>query len=238
MVDKIISSVVGERWDNQIISRTFGSDVRKTVPFYEEIQRMVAELSEYFVQDHSVVYDLGLLTGTTLEQLSSIHAGKEDVDFIGLDLNESRINQADKSVNKGNVRFHHKTIMDLDFSPSANFVTALFTMQFLTVAERRTLLTRINEGLLEGGALVVVERVWGEDAYFERIWTELYGDFNRRQGLTADEILQKAHSSRGVLKPLTVAENRDLLHQSGFPWVEIFFKWYNWAGFLAIKKLV
>lgn len=230
--------MAGERRDKQIISKISGSHVRKTVPFYEEIQTMVAELSEYFVRDHSVVYDLGPSTAATLDQLSSTHAGKEDVDFIGLDVSESRINEAHKSVNKGNVRVQHKSIMDIDFSPSANFVTALFTMQFLTVAERRRVLTRIHEGLLEGGGLVMVERVRGEYPYFERIWTELYGDFNRRQGVTADEILQKAHSSRGVLKLLTVAENRDLLHQSGFGQVEIFFKWYNWAGFLAIKKLV
>jgi hypothetical protein len=37
--------------------------VRKGVPFYDEIQRMVVELSEYFVRDLGVVYDLGSSKG-------------------------------------------------------------------------------------------------------------------------------------------------------------------------------
>ena len=35
---------------------------------------MAVELSEYFVRDRSVVYDLGSSTGTTLDLLSSTHA--------------------------------------------------------------------------------------------------------------------------------------------------------------------
>jgi tRNA (cmo5U34)-methyltransferase len=233
-----ISSVAGERRHEPIISKTFGARGRRTVPLYDEIQRMVVELSEYFVRDRSLVYVVGSLTGPTLNLLSSAHAGKEDVEFIGLDLSESRINEAAKTVNKANVRFDHDSIMDVEFLPSANFVTALFAMQFLTVAERRRLLTRVNQGLVEGGGLIVVEKICGQHPCFEHIWAELYIDFSRRQGVTAKEILKKAQSNRGALKPITVAENRALLHQSGFPWVEIFFKWYNWAGFLAIKKLV
>lgn len=236
VVDEIISAMVGERRE-QVISNTFSSRVRTTVPFHDEIQRLIVELSEYFVRDRSVVYALGSSTGQILDLLSSTYSDKEDVEFIGLDLSESRISEAAKIVNKANVRFRHESIMDVEFLPSANFVTALFTMQFLTIAERRRLLTRIHQGLVEGGGLTVVEKVCGEHSYFEDIWTELYGDFSHRQGLTAEEILQNAHSHRGILKPLTVAENRELLHRSGFGWVEIFFKWYNWAGFLAIKKL-
>jgi tRNA (cmo5U34)-methyltransferase len=84
-------------------------------------------------------------------------------------------------------------------------------MQFLTLAERRTLLTRINEGLIEGGGLLIVEKVSAEHSCFEEIWTELYWDFKRRQGFTPEQILEKANSIRGVLKPLTADENIELL---------------------------
>jgi tRNA (cmo5U34)-methyltransferase len=134
------------------------------------------------------------------------------------------------------VRFHNKNIMDIEFSPPANFMTSLFTMQFLTLAERRTLLTRINEGLIEGGGLLIVEKVSAEHSCFEEIWTELYWDLKRRQGFTPEQILEKANSIRGVLKPLTANENIDLLSQTGYSRVEVFFKWYNWAGFLAVKN--
>ena len=233
----IIRTGVGERRREHVLSDIFGSHLRTTVPFHDEIQRLVVELSEYFVRDHSVVYALGSSTGQILNLLSSTHRGKEDVELIGLDLSKSTINEAAKTVNKADVPIDHEAIMNINFLPSTNFVTALFTMQFLTVAERRRLLTRVNQGLVEGGGLIMVEKVRAEHPRFENLWTELYGEFSRRQGLTAEEILQKAQSSRGILKPLSVAENRRLLHQSGFTNVDVFFKCYNWAGFLAIKKL-
>jgi tRNA (cmo5U34)-methyltransferase len=236
VVDETITAVPGEWRFDQDVSKAFDSHVRKSVPFYEEIQRMVVELSEYFVRDQSVVYDLGSSTGTTLDLLSNAHAGKENVQFIGFDLSEFMINEARKKVDRPNVRFHHKNIMDVEFSPTGNFILALFTLQFLTLAERRTLLARINHGLMEGGGFLFVEKVCAEHSSLEDIWTELYWDFKRRQGLTPEQILEKANSLRGVLKPLTTEENRHLLFQTGFTSVEVFFKWYNWAGFLAMKN--
>lgn len=235
-VDDTISAVPGEWRFDKNVSKAFDSHVRKSVPFYDEIQRMVIEISEYFVRDHCVVYDLGSSTGTTLDLLSSAHAGKEDAQFIGFDLSKFMIKEARKKVNRPNVRFHHKNIMDIEFSPPANFITSLFTIQFLTLGERRTLLTRINEGLTEGGGLLIVEKVSAEHSCFEEIWTELYWDFKRRQGFSPEQILEKANSIRGVLKALTADENIDLLRQTGYSRVEVFFKWYNWAGFLAVKN--
>jgi tRNA (cmo5U34)-methyltransferase len=237
-VDDTISAVPGEWRFDKNVSQAFDSHVRKSVPFYDEIQRMVIELSEYFVRDHSVVYDLGSSTGTTLEMLSSAHAGKEDAQFIGVDLSKFMIKEARKKVNRPNVRFRHKNVLEVEFSPPANFVTSLFTMQFLTLAERRTLLTRIHDGLIEGGGLLVVEKVSGEHSGFEDMWTELYWDFKRRQGFTPEQILEKANSIRGVMKPLTVQENLDLLWETGYTRVDMFFKWYNWAGILAIKNQI
>jgi tRNA (cmo5U34)-methyltransferase len=235
-VDDTISAVPGAwRFDKQV-SKSFDSHVRKSVPFYDEIQRMVVELSEYFVRDQSVVYDLGSSTGTTLINLGEAHKEKKNVQMIGVDLSESMVKEARKRVKLPNVRFFHKNIMDIDFSPPGNFIISLFTLQFLTLAERRELLAHAIEGMVEGGGLLVLEKTRAENPFFEDIWMELYWDFKRRQGLTAEQILNKANSLRGVLNPLTTEENLDLFYQSGFGRAEVFFKWYNWTGYLAVKN--
>jgi tRNA (cmo5U34)-methyltransferase len=235
-VDDTITAVPGEWRFDENVSKAFDAHVEKSVPFYVEMQRMAVELSEYFVRDHSVVYDLGCSTGTTLDLLSSSHAGKTDVQFFGYDLSKFMVKEARKKVSRSNVRFFQKNITRVDFSPPANFVTSLFTMQFLTMAERRNLLTRINQGLIEGGGLLITEKVAAEHSCFEEIWTELYWDFKRRQGFTPEQVIEKANSIRGVLKPLTTDENIELLKQTGYSRIEVFFKWYNWAGFLAVKN--
>jgi hypothetical protein len=48
------------------------------------------------------------------------------------------IQEARKKVNRPNVRFHHKNVMNIEFAPTAIFMTGLFTMQFLTLAEQTT----------------------------------------------------------------------------------------------------
>ena len=235
-VDDTITAVPGEWRFDENVSKAFDAHVEKSVPFYTELQRMVVELSEYFVRDHSVVYDLGCSTGTTLELLSNSHAGKKDVQFFGFDLSKFMVKEARKKVSRSNVRFFQKNITRVDFSPPADFVTSLFTMQFLTMAERRSLLNRINQGLIEGGGLLITEKVAAEHSCFEEIWTELYWDFKRRQGFTPEQVIEKANSIRGVLKPLSTDENIELLKQTGYSRIEVFFKWYNWAGFLAVKN--
>lgn len=235
-VDDTISAVPGAwRFDAEV-SRGFEAHVRKSVPFYDELQRMVVELSDYFVRDQSVIYDLGSSTGATLDLLAAHHAAKENAQFIGVDLSESMVQEAQARVKQPNVRFIHKNVMDVEFAPPANFVISLYTLQFLTLTERRQLLRRINAGMIEGGALLMAEKTRAENSFFEDVWLELHWDFKRRQGLTPEQILEKANSLRGVLNPLTTEENLDLLFQTGFSRVEVFFKWYNWTGFLALKN--
>lgn len=235
-VDDTISAVPGAwRFDAEV-SRAFEAHVRKSVPFYDELQRMLVELSDYFVRDQSVVYDLGSSTGITLDLLAAHHAAKENAQFIGVDCSESMVQEAQARVKWPNVRFIHKNAMEVGFIPPANFIVSLYTLQFLTLAERRLLLQRIHAGMVEGGALLLAEKTRAENSCFEDVWLELYWDFKLRQGLTSEQILCKANSLRGVLNPLTTEENMDLLSHSGFSRVEVFFQWYNWSGFLAVKN--
>lgn len=235
-VDDTISAVPGAwRFDAEV-ARAFDTHVRKSVPFYDELQRMVVELSDYFVRDQSVIYDLGSATGATLDLLAARHSAKENAQFIGVDLSESMVQQAQARVQWPNVRFVHQNALDVEFTPPPSFVVSLYTLQFLTLTERRRLLRRIAGSMIEGGALLLAEKTRAENSLFEDIWLELHWDFKRRQGLTPEQILEKANSLRGVLNPLTTEENIDLLFQTGFSRIEVFLKWYNWTGFLAVKN--
>ena len=57
----------------------------------------------------------------------------------------------------------------------------------------------------------------------------------RRHGYSEMEISQKREALENVLIPYKLLENRELLLNSGFRAVDVFFKWYNFAGIVAIK---
>ena len=50
------------------------------------------------------------------------------------------------------------------------------------------------------------------------------------------EISQKREALENVLIPYKLNENILMLREAGFDHVETFFKWYNFSGFIAVKK--
>jgi tRNA (cmo5U34)-methyltransferase len=49
------------------------------------------------------------------------------------------------------------------------------------------------------------------------------------------EIARKREALENVLTPWTVGQNINLLREAGFASAEMFFKWNNFAGFIALK---
>jgi len=49
------------------------------------------------------------------------------------------------------------------------------------------------------------------------------------------EIAQKREALENVLIPYKLLENRELLLRTGFKYVDVFFKWYNFTGLVAVK---
>jgi tRNA (cmo5U34)-methyltransferase len=234
-VDETITAVEGDWRFNSEVAQSFDSHVRKSIPFYEEIQNMTVDMSTWFVCDGGLVYDLGCSTGETILRLVDRYPEDRRTRYVGIDNSLQMIETARSKVGAGKVRFLCQDVLETRFEPT-DLVISLFTLQFLAESERLRLVQRIYESLRVGGAFVMAEKVLGETARFDGLWVELYWEFKRRQGLTDAQILQKARSLRGVLRPLSLQANLRLLETAGFESTDVFFKWYNFAGLLAIKS--
>jgi tRNA (cmo5U34)-methyltransferase len=85
------------------------------------------------------------------------------------------------------------------------------------------------------GCLILIEKVLGEDSLFNRLFIKYYYDMKRRHGYSELEISQKREALENVLIPYKLLENRELLLRTGFKSVDVFFKWYNFCGIIAVK---
>ena len=83
--------------------------------------------------------------------------------------------------------------------------------------------------------MLVVEKVLGEGSLFNRLFIERYYAYKRRRGYSELEIAQKREALENVLIPYRLHENRELLLGAGFREVDVFLKWYNFAGMIAVK---
>ena len=234
-VDELITAVPGEWKFDHEVAANFDAHVRRSVPFYDQVQHMIVDMSEWFVHDGMSIYDLGSATGETIALLQERHANKRDIRFIGVDNSLPMIEKARQKCRQETAQFLYQNITDIAEFSNTSLIVSVYTLQFIPLAERRRILERIHSDLSEGGALIIVEKVRGETSLFEDIWVELYWDMKQQQGLNSDQVIAKARSLRGVLMPLTVSENVRLLHESGFGSVDIFMKSYNFTGFIAVK---
>lgn len=242
LVDKHLSASIGGFTFDEKVAQYFDDHVRKSVPMYDEIQRMILEMSDWFIQPNSWVYDLGCATGETINRLSSkFRAGccNKNPYFMGVDESEAMIEKAAeklKGLRNVSLRVANLNSHELAFnSNDTSLVLMLYTLQFVKPAERLRLLTDIYKALIDNGALIVVEKIVGNNPRFNEMWIELFHDMKLRNGLTLDNIKAKSNSLRGILMPYSFEKNIELLEAAGFRNVDVFFKWYNFIGLVAVK---
>ena len=233
---------VGESIEAKNASWTFGGDVaksfaehvRRSVPLYEEGHDLVCKVSDFFIQDQSVCYELGSSTGALIGKLAARHSHKK-ARFIGIDLEPRMIEQARKDIGeRANVKLVVDDVSLHEYEP-ADLIIAYYTVQFVPPKRRQQLIDKIYQSLNWGVAFLLFEKVRGADARFQDMMTAIYTDFKLDQGYNADEIVSKARSLKGVLEPFSTQGNIDLLKRAGFVDIMTVMKWVCFEGFLAIK---
>jgi len=110
------------------------------------------------------------------------------------------------------------------------------TLQFVRPIYREQVLKNIYDGLNPGGVLILVEKILAEESNFNRDFINYYYNYKRRNQYSEMEISQKREALENVLVPYKLSENITLLRDKGFNHCEVFFKWYNFAGIIAVKK--
>ena len=220
------------------VVNVFDDMVSRSVPYYNEMQRMLAEIAADHVKEGTFVYDLGCSTGTTLIGLDQLIPS--DIRFIGIDESQEMLDKCDVKLKEaGFVRPYDLVAGDLHQQlpiHNGSVVILCLTLQFVRPLYRERLLKNIYDGLNPGGVLLLVEKVLAESSIFNRDFIKYYYNYKRRNHYSELEISQKREALENVLIPYKLSENMLLLKEAGFADCEIFFKWYNFSGMIAHKK--
>ena len=220
------------------VANVFDDMVNRSVPFYGEMQRMIAELAADHAQEGTNVYDLGCSTGTTLIGMNSMIS--EDIRFIGVDDSAEMLKKCDEKLQEAGFKRPYDLITaDLQTGikmENASVAVLCLTLQFIRPISREKVLKSIYEGLNSGGVLILVEKILTEESLFNRDFIKYYYDMKRRNNYSEMEISQKREALENVLIPYRTSENIVMLRDAGFSHCEVFFKWYNFTGIIAIKK--
>ncbi len=221
-------------------AEVFEDMLDRSIPLYREVQRMLGELVAEFAVNDTHVYDLGCSNGITLETIgNAIAAAGKQVRLIGVDYSKPMLEKAAQRFDGGGTKvrpeFLHKDLNDPLAVENASVVVLNLTLQFVRPLFRDRVIRSICEGLNENGCLILVEKVLGNDSLFNRLFIKLYYDMKRRNDYSDLEIAQKREALENVLIPYRIDENVELLRRNGFASVDTFYKWYNFAGLIAVK---
>jgi tRNA (cmo5U34)-methyltransferase len=215
----------------------FPDMIRRSVPGYETVIAMSGLLARRFARPGTAVYDLGCSLGATTFAMRR-QLGDSDCRIVAVDNSSAMIARCreliDADASPVPVELQEADILDTALEP-ASMVVLNYTLQFVPLAQRQALLTRIADALLPGGILVLSEKVVFPDAELNRINIDLHHDFKRAHGYSDLEIAGKRDSIENVLVPESLDAHRNRLRRAGFRTSDVWFQCFNFASLIALK---
>jgi len=223
------------------VAKVFDNMVSRSVPFYNEVQRIQSDLiMDFLPEQGGIVCDLGCSTGTTLEYLTQHPKCPESTRFIGYDNSESMLDKArDKlsgQIATGKVSLITADLSDLPPLPACNIVILNWTLQFVRPMGRDYLLKAVYQALKPGGIVLLSEKILVNDPVLNRLYIDHYLQFKVSQSRYTDiENQRKREALENVLIPYRLDENYELLQRAGFGRIGTYFQWFNFACLIAVK---
>ncbi len=209
----------------------FPEHVRASVPFYDEIQDLVAQASDWLLPQDGVFADLGAATGITAARVIARHPERcikvhlYDTEKPMLDAAEATL----RDLPWGELHTHLHPIETPLLHKEADLTTALFTLQFLPLRERVAALRNARLCATETGALLVAEKVRPTDSRWAEIGNDVSHDYKASQGIPDKAIRAKARALRGVLQPYPSKTLTMMLDTTGWCSPEVLFRWHQWT---------
>ena len=211
-----------EKFDFNTIEN-FDDHINKSIPNYDILIDSIKSISEYFFTENANIYDLGCSTGDLLKSLNT------KCHKFGYDNSNLMPDHNGKNIEFMNFDLNYKFPID-----NACLVYSIFTMQFLNPSCRASYLSTIYDGLNEGGAFIICEKVYQDYGKIQEIMTFTHYDY-KLKNFSTDEIISKERDLRYIMKPSTNKELNDLLNNVGFSQITQFWQMFNFKGYLAIK---
>ena len=232
---KKINFRISRTWSfNKNISKVFDVHVVESIPLYNRFNKQIAKISEFYLKDNSVVYDIGCSTGNYISEICKIK--KNNLKIVGIDQNKNMISIAKKKISKLKTKNDIKLVCNDVFKSKfekIDLVVCSLLLPFFVSSLQIKLVKKIYKSLNRNGAAIFLNKCISESSKFENIYNQLYYDFKQEQGVSPSDILKKSKSLRSVHSVNTLHKMK-LFKKIGFKKVNIF-KFLNFTGYLVEK---
>ena len=233
---KKLTEIVDFKFDEKVAS-VFPDMIKRSVPGYASIIKMISVFAEKYAKEQSNCYDLGCSLGAaTLALRHGIKA--PGCHIYAVDNSMSMLKRCHQHIDFDSsgvpVALVCADICDIKIK-TASIVVFNFTLQFIEPNRRLALLSKIYKGLLPGGVLILSEKTAFGEKSKQQFFTDLHLAFKIANGYSDLEISQKRTALENVMIPETISTHRERLYNAGFAKSEVWFQSLNFVSIIAVK---
>lgn len=222
---------------DESVTTVFEDMLARSIPQYRDMRHATFETGRRFIRTGTAVVDLGCSRGTALESFIGTFGDRQQ--FIGCEISEPMVQAAREKyrdqIDEGWVDIRQLDLRTSYPPESASLTLCVLTLQFTPIEYRQQILRRAYQHTIPGGALILVEKILGADAELDAMMVDIYYALKSSNGYTKEQIDRKRHALEGILVPVTAKWNEELLRMAGFNRVDCFWRWMNFAGWIAVR---
>lgn len=187
-------------FDTPEIADKFDSHVREQLPWYDMVTDAVVYIVRNYLTEKGRVVDIGASTGNMIDKLMPLLLERKAT-AVAIEKSPSMVSVLEKRFeNHHNVTVVQGDITRADLQPSQVYIVFL-TMMFIPVHERRRVIAKLKANLIEGGVLILVDKVADHGGYFSTVLKRLGMHWKLQQGAELGEVTTKEMSLAGVQIP-------------------------------------
>lgn len=235
-VDNVLPT---SKWEfNGEVTSCFENMLERSIPAYNDMRELVTRVGKHYVQRKTAIVDIGCSTGEAIKPFIQAFGAVNQYKLY--DVSESMIEECKKRY-KGWIDVGILDVQNFDIRKGipdgfdTSLVLSVLTLQFTPIEYRQKIVSSIYNTLRSGGALILVEKVLGVNSKIDDMLVDEYYRLKSEHAYTQEQILTKRKSLEGVLVPITAKWNEELLLNSGFKSIDCFWRYLNFAGWIAIK---
>ena len=208
------------------IANRFTYEAEKHIPDYWKVIELTINILKDNVPKDGYIIDVGCASGNTL-----LYLYKQGFkNLFGIDSSPEMLKVADKNLSKVDKDFSSRLFQSKIFVQNMTFNAILCNWTLHFIQARQEYLKAIFDSLVSNGLFILTEKTLQTE-----ITENQYIIFKQNQGLSNEEIERKKQQLEGVLVPLSVTQNLELLTKTGFSQVEIINARLGFVTFLCIK---
>jgi len=235
MKDKVFTEKISKKFEfDEAVASVFDDMLSRSVPFYDEVRKLVISLILAEQKESMKVLDLGSSTAKFLLDLHSKMSVA--MQLKGLDNSQAMLDRAEQKCHAfgANIELELADMLEYHYA-NEDVIVANYTLQFIRPMQRLELMKKLFNGLNDEGIFIFSEKVVFEDKVLDKEMIDIYYDYKKEQGYSEYEIAQKREALENVLIPFTIKENIQMCKDAGFRKIETVFQWANFVTFVVKK---